>query len=103
MPTEPRTNSSGWPAGAHRHRGGAPTPRVGAGRFGLVGLVVCGIAAATTNADAYIDPGTGSYIFQLAVAGGLAVLFTLKRYWHRIKEFLGGRQRTSKPPGSSEA
>lgn len=39
----------------------------------------------STNAFAYLDPGTGSYILQ-AVLGLLAAsFFTLKHYWHRIK------------------
>lgn len=34
---------------------------------------------------AYVDPGTGSYLFQLAAAGLLAGMFTLRRYWEVIK------------------
>jgi hypothetical protein len=34
---------------------------------------------------AYIDPGTGSYLFQLAAAGLLAGMFTLRRYWDAVK------------------
>lgn len=47
----------------------------------------------TTPADAwaYVDPGTGSYLFQLAAAGFLAGMFTLRRYWDAVKARLGGR------------
>jgi hypothetical protein len=37
------------------------------------------------QALAYVDPGTGSYIFQLAAAGILAGMFTLRRYWEALK------------------
>lgn len=34
---------------------------------------------------AYLDPGTGSYIFQLLLAGLLGALFLLKVYWKKVK------------------
>ena len=39
---------------------------------------------------AYIDPGTGSYIVQVLIAGLLGVLISLRFYWARIKAFLKG-------------
>jgi len=36
---------------------------------------------------AYLDPGTGSYIFQLLIAGLFGLLFVLKIYWNRVKSF----------------
>jgi hypothetical protein len=38
---------------------------------------------------AYIDPGTGSYVFQIIIAAIVAVSFTVKIYWLKIKGFLG--------------
>ena len=38
----------------------------------------------TDNAYAYIDPGTGSYVFQMAVATLLGASFALKTYWQKI-------------------
>lgn len=35
----------------------------------------------------YIDPGTGSYIFQIIIAAFVAVSFAVKIYWHKIKIF----------------
>lgn len=57
-------------------------------------LVVCLLAvvfflAFPSYSHAYLDPGTGSYIFQLLIAGLLGVLFLLKVYWTRVKEFVG--------------
>jgi hypothetical protein len=36
----------------------------------------------------YIDPGTGSYVFQLIIAAFVAVSFAVKIFWHNIKNFL---------------
>ncbi|MBN2493776.1 MAG: hypothetical protein JXR96_04210 [Deltaproteobacteria bacterium] len=38
-------------------------------------------------ARAYLDPATGSYIFQLLVAGLLGGLLTLKLFWRNVKGF----------------
>ncbi len=72
-------------AGGFRSR---PAPHPHVGRFELFGLVVLGLAVASADTEAYIDPGTGSYIFQVAAAGALAAMFTVKRYWHRIRDLL---------------
>lgn len=37
----------------------------------------------------YIDPGTGSYIFQIIIAAFVAVSFAVKVYWHKIVKFIG--------------
>jgi len=36
---------------------------------------------------AYLDPGTGSYIFQVFIAGILGGLFAVKMFWQKIKDF----------------
>ncbi len=38
-------------------------------------------------ANAYIDPGSGSIIFQAVVGAGMAISITLKLYWRRIAKF----------------
>jgi hypothetical protein len=35
----------------------------------------------------YIDPGSGSYLVQMIIAGVLAGLFYFKNLWMRIKSF----------------
>ncbi|MBS1948697.1 MAG: hypothetical protein JST47_13115 [Bacteroidetes bacterium] len=35
----------------------------------------------------YIDPGSGSYLVQMIIAGILAGLFYFKNLWMRIKSF----------------
>jgi len=37
------------------------------------------------HAIAYIDPGTGSIVFQVVLAAVLGVSFLLKTFWRRIK------------------
>ncbi|OGM11465.1 hypothetical protein A2Z22_00240 [Candidatus Woesebacteria bacterium RBG_16_34_12] len=40
------------------------------------------------QAQAYIDPGTGSYVVQIILAFILGGVFTLKLYWKKITKFL---------------
>lgn len=35
----------------------------------------------------YIDPGSGSYLIQVIIAGVLGFLFYFKNLWFRIKSF----------------
>jgi hypothetical protein len=53
-------------------------------------LVMVGVLLLVLARDsfAYVDPGTGSYILQLIMAGLLAAAFTLKSYWRNIAAFL---------------
>ena len=39
------------------------------------------------NTRAYLDPGTGSYIVQLILAGLLGGVFAAKVFWKEIKAF----------------
>ncbi len=38
-------------------------------------------------AQAYLDPGTGSYLFQMLMAGVLGTLFFIKSIIRKVKEF----------------
>ena len=40
------------------------------------------------NVYAYLDPGTGSYFFQMIIASVIGGLFALKMFWIKIKEFI---------------
>ncbi len=42
-------------------------------------------------AQAYLDPGTGSYVFQLLVAGLLGSLFFLKSVVKKIRELINDK------------
>ena len=40
--------------------------------------------------SSYLDPGSGSYLLQLLIAGALGALFALRLYWKRVRKFLSG-------------
>ena len=39
------------------------------------------------TAHAYLDPGTGSYIFQILIASLLGIIMGIKIFWHGVKAF----------------
>jgi hypothetical protein len=48
----------------------------------------------------YLDPGSGSYLLQLLIAGALGGLVVLRMYWGKVKDFfrkLFGRQVDEEP------
>jgi len=51
----------------------------------LVALVIPG------QADAYLDPGTGSAVIQMLVAGVMGALFVVRMYWRKIVSFFSGQ------------
>lgn len=48
------------------------------------------ILIASGDSFAYLDPGTGSYMLQLLIAGLLGAGFAVKAFWKNIKSFLYG-------------
>ena len=71
----------------------------------LVPVMLVGAAAlaAPSDAWAYLDAGTGSYLFQLAVAGLLAGMMTLKIYWLRIKVWFSAKKELPPPPVTDDS
>jgi len=53
--------------------------------FLIIGLFVF---LSSQSVHAYLDPGAGSYVFQVILAFIIGGLYTLKLYWKRIKTFL---------------
>lgn len=47
----------------------------------------------------YVDPGSGSYLLQMIIAGVLGAVFYFRNIWFRVKTFFGGKkkQTESKP------
>ena len=43
------------------------------------------IIISSKGAQAYIDPGTGSYVLQIVIASVLAAGFVIKATWRNIK------------------
>ena len=57
------------------------------------------VLAFSREAWAYIDFGTGSYLFQLAIAGMVGASFAVKLFWSNVKKFfakLFSRRHTTK-------
>ena len=50
----------------------------------IVFMLMCQWVFANT-AHAYLDPGTGSYVFQMVIAVFLSAAFSIKHYWHSLK------------------
>lgn len=59
----------------------------------LIGLIaaaspaVVGLAIGLRQPPAYLDPGSGSYLLQLLIAGLLGSAFLIRLFWGRIRAF----------------
>lgn len=53
------------------------------------------------TAQAYLDPGTGSYFFQMLIGGLLGFLFFIKTIIKKVKELI--RSISSKEPIAKKA
>ena len=58
----------------------------------LLCLAFCFVTLPAANA--YVDPGTGSFVFQAIVGGILAVGLAVKMFWRRIVAFFTRRGST---------
>lgn len=45
----------------------------------------------------YIDPGSGSYLVQMIIAGVLAGLFYFKNLWWKVKSFFTKNKKADSP------
>lgn len=76
--------------------------------LGVLILLAAVFEATLKPSYAYIDPGTGSFMIQMAIAGVLGALFTLKTFWAQVKAYVSIHilHRTSssdlKPEGASK-
>jgi hypothetical protein len=59
-------------------------------------LAVAWLLLLSRPAEAYLDPGTGSYVFQMVAAALVSVAFVIRTYWHRIRAFF--TRRGPEPP-----
>jgi len=53
----------------------------------LLFLALLFLLALERSAFAYLDPGTGSYVFQIIIAGIVGSLFAVKMFWKRFIGF----------------
>ncbi len=53
--------------------------------FKLLVVASALLMASTASAFAYLDPGTGSLVIQMIIAGGLTAAASIRIFWSRIK------------------
>ncbi len=53
----------------------------------IVAVVVVLSLLFPARVDAYLDPGTGSFLFQLLIGALVGAGFLLKVYWGKVKSF----------------
>ena len=63
--------------------------RIASSWSGFLPLVT--IVGAAHSSLAYIDPGSGSYIFQLLVGAFVGVAVAIKVFWRRVFAFFTGK------------
>lgn len=56
-------------------------------------MTIAALAALALSAQEYIDPGYGSYVFQLVVGALVGAAVAVKVFWRRILAFLSGRRK----------
>jgi hypothetical protein len=61
-------------------------------------ILSCGFLA--VNAAGYIDPGTGSYVLQIAIAFLVGLAFSIRVFWKKIVAFLRKTFATKKGGGA---
>lgn len=52
--------------------------------FHLMSIVLLLLVISERSAEAYIDPGTASYVFQVIAGAVLGGVFLLRTYWTRV-------------------
>jgi hypothetical protein len=52
--------------------------------FPLMSIVLLLLVISERSAEAYIDPGTASYVFQVVAGAVLGGVFLLRTYWTRV-------------------
>jgi hypothetical protein len=52
-------------------------------------------------AHAYLDPGSGSFLFQLLIGGLVGAAVTVRAYWGRIRAFFARRGAKKEPSDSA--
>jgi hypothetical protein len=64
----------------------------------LLPLMVDRVLSGHTVVFAYLDPGTGSYVLQLALAGILGAGYAVRSFWAQIKAMFSRAPQGASPP-----
>ena len=65
----------------------------GSRAFFMVVLTLAFSLTVVPVANAYVDPGSGSFIVQMAIGALLGVSLAIKLFWRRLVDFFTGRNR----------
>lgn len=65
-------------------------------------LPICLLLAAPADAQAYLDPGTGSILLQGLIASIAAAVMVLRGRWIRVRDFLFRRSRKPDAPADRQ-
>ncbi|HEX8099833.1 MAG TPA: hypothetical protein VF660_06490 [Actinomycetota bacterium] len=71
-------------------------------RWGLIFFLYFSIIT-IPNAHAYIDPASGSFLFQVTIGALLGAGLAIKMFWRRITGFLTGRTRRERAAAEAQA
>lgn len=52
-------------------------------------IIFCLLFAFSIDAQAYLDPGTGSMLLQVILGGVAAIGVAAKLYWHKLRAAFG--------------
>lgn len=67
-------------------------------------VILCVLAAFSIDAQAYLDPGTGSMLLQVILGGVAAVGVAAKLYWHKLRAAIGlGRKKETTDTSEDES
>jgi hypothetical protein len=66
--------------------------------LGFPAIVLFIVGMFPVQAYAYLDPGTGSFILQMAIAGLLGGMLYIKLAWANVKMFFSGLLSKSEEP-----
>ncbi len=56
-------------------------------------FMFCMLFTLSINAEAYLDPGTGSMMLQVILGGIAAVGVAIKLYWHKLRVYFGASKK----------
>lgn len=63
-------------------------------RVALVGALVLAFSSLVIPvANAYIDPGSGSFIVQMLIGAALGLSLSIKLFWRRLVSLFSGRKK----------
>ena len=71
--------------------------------FWFLTLLTAFMFAFVPVANAYVDPGSGSFVFQALIGGLLAIGVALKVFWARIVGFFTRKPVNDAEPSEHEA